>query len=129
MVVYHGGKMEASKPVIFVTRHLNVAQSYAAYSEGKIHKFELDIKNPANNDVIDAVAAKLGIEGTDSVYSSTYEYLTPSMVGEDEVRKMIKALTQLGYDSDWIDGDFSMDSDFSEYDSFVIWNASQLKRI
>jgi hypothetical protein len=51
------------------------------------------------------------------------------MVGEDEVRKMIKALTQLGYDSDWIDGDFSMDSDFSEYDSFVIWNASQLKRI
>lgn len=127
MIVYHGGKMEAKKPVIFVTRHLNVAQSYANNSNGKVHKFELNIKNPAGNEIVDEIGRKLGIVGLNAPDELSHEFLSPEMVGPENVQKVIDELKKLGYDSAWVNGDFTPDDSFNEYDSFVIWNGSQLK--
>jgi putative nucleotidyltransferase with HDIG domain len=136
MLAYHGGKMEHKKPVLFLTRHLNVANSYSGErGSGKIHKFMVDLKNPARNDVINRLARQLNIEGSIDDYSSdeqsspTYEYLSPEMVGYDAVKSMIKGLTKMGYDGAWIDGDFAMNDSFTEYDSIVVWNSSTITPI
>lgn len=137
MVVYHGGKMEASKPVIFVTRYPEVAQSYANTADGggKVHKFMVDLKNPARDEIVVKLARQFGIEGSVDDYSKgiqespPHEYLSPEMVGYDNVKKMVAALVKLGYDGAWMDGDFSPDNSFTEYDSIVIWDMSKLKPI
>lgn len=135
MIVWHGGEMIHEKPVLFVTRHKNVAQSYANDRSGKLHKFEINLKNPAKNEVIDKLARLLSIEGSLDDYeqniqdSPTYEYLSPEMVGHNNVKCMVDNLKKMGYDGAWIDGDYSMDNSFVEYDSFVIWNSSTIKEL
>lgn len=135
MKVYHGGKLNKDKPVIFVTRYKDVAEDYARVNNGHVHEFILTLNNPANNDIIEKLAIHYGIFGSVDDYdtwpreSPTYEYLSPEMVGYDNVIRMVKGLEKLGYDGAWIDGDASPKTTRLEYDSLIVFHKSQLKQI
>ena len=131
---YHGGANVTEFNVfpMFLSPYENVARSYAENRaaggmKAKLHSVFIKAENPADGDQVINAAKIQGVEGMIGEDSPPHEFLSPGMVGKEEAERVALQLQEDGFDSAHTDGDFSMDFDFVEYDSWTIFNPSQIK--
>jgi hypothetical protein len=144
-IVYHGGELKDNKRVLFVTPNKETAKSYAVGRSGVVHAFELNIKNPADDDVIKDIVSD-GIKdnkwqlkdfdvngmitGIDLKDLDAHIFLSQEMVGKENVDKMINELMQKGYDSAEVSDYIEAGSTIQGYTTvYAIWDKEQLKRV
>lgn len=131
---YHGGANVTEFNVfpMFLSPYENVARSYAENRavggmKAKLHSVFIKAENPADGDQVINAAKIQGVGGMIGEDSPPHEFLSPGMVGKEEAERVALQLQEDGFDSAHTDGDFSMDFDFVEYDSWTIFNPSQIK--
>lgn len=103
-VMYHGGEAGITKfrGGSFFTPDESGAKFYAQEREGSVYPVEVNIKNPATGDVVEAAAKKLGLK--ESMFDSPWQYLSRSMYSKD-VDRVITELKKQGYDGAYFDTD------------------------
>jgi hypothetical protein len=131
--LWHGGaKVTSYQTPLFLSPYEKVSESYRrnrAFDgvETATQRMFAKAKNPAGDADVLAVAKRLRLEGSIGEDSPPHEFLSPSIIGEDKVKAVISELKKQGFDSAHTDGDYSMDDSFSEYDSWTIFDPSQVK--
>jgi len=131
---YHGGAdvTEFNVFPMFLSPYKKVAQSYAEDREvnlgkAKLHTAFIKAENPAHDAQVLSAAKRQGIEAMFGDGTPPHVFLSPNMVGEEEAQRVALQLKDDGFDSAHTDGDYSMESDFTEYDSWTIFDANQIK--
>jgi hypothetical protein len=131
--LWHGGaKVTSYQTPLFLSPYEKVSESYRRNraldgGDTATQRMFARAKNPAGDADVLAVAKRLGIEGMNEEDSRPHEFLSVGMIGADQVNRVITELKKQGFDSAHTDGDFSMDDPFSEYDSWTIFDPSQIK--
>jgi len=122
-IVYHGGGRQFTGQLyfpFFVSRDIEVAESYAIDRGGEVYCFNYHPQKTADAGVVDEVAQSLGI-GDDQM--PTYEFLSPNVY--HRAQEIIDQLVHDGYDTVefW---DFAPSSDFNEVPAIAVLRAGVL---
>lgn len=116
-VFYHGGPQSISgglRAGSFLTEHKGAAEEYAdQHWPGKVHEFNVSIKNPASPSDIVKAADKAGVNwddvpgyfGPESKEMVAFSLITPSQF--DDADKVMKELKDAGHDGAAFPNDFS----------------------
>lgn len=117
-LVYHGGPELPKRYPFFVAEDSEVAKSYADDRGGKVQAYNLQLKNPASENEVEAVAKALGIYKN---HLMPYEYLSTGVFSSDVPQQVMRGLQALGFDGAKVQ-DFSMDEQFVETTSYAVFD-------
>lgn len=129
LTVYHGGA-EAVQHInvpFFVTPEIKMAASYAHYrakDDGVITQFILRPKAVALPHNIEEAVESLGLDMDEFHQTPPHEYVSPLINNDAEA--VIRELRVRGFDCARFN-DYGMDSPFTEYDAFCVFDASILE--
>lgn len=123
LLVFHGGaNVKTLRPNTFFTPNKKAAIQYADErgDDSVVTSAYLSIKNPANEDIIERVAAELGLPDEDDAWAHiSHKYLDKRHL------KVISKLKEMGYDGAHFITDYAFG--VTEIESWVPFNSNQIK--